>query len=104
MEVIERYKLEGQEKWREWVSKIPAIKFDPEWEVKVIPPFGGAMARFVVLAGEKRVSIYLDCSDNLGCVGEPYWEVHPVDGDCARHLMADTDGLLKSIRQSIAEQ
>ena len=47
---IDRYKIEAEEKWREWSGKVPAIKFDAGWCVKVIPPFAGAMARFLVEA------------------------------------------------------
>ena len=98
---IERYKIEDAEGWREWGDKIPALQFDPEWMVKIIPPFTGAMVRFMVRSGDKTASVYLDCHDSLGCMGEPYWEVYPIDGDTGRCLMAETDELMALIRQSI---
>lgn len=99
---IERYTIEGSEDWRGWCNKIPALQFDPEWAVKIIPPFGGAMARFLVEKDGKTASVYLDCYEALGCFGEPYWEVHPVDDDVARCAMNDTAELMNLIRQSIA--
>lgn len=96
----ERYRIEAEEKWREWINKIPFIKFPANWKIKPIPPFGGAMARFQVeLPGKPKLtkSIYLDCFDNLGCHGSPYWEVHPYRGDCGRCDMDDTKKLLKMI-------
>lgn len=102
MAEIERYKIENQEKWRDYIKTIPAIKFNPEWGIKVIPPFGGAFARFIVEFNGKTASIYLDCNDSLGCMGEPYWEVYPVGDDVGRCLMAETDELLSLINESLS--
>lgn len=102
--MMDRIGIEHQEGWRDWVKQIPSLKFDPEWMVKIIPPFGGAMARFLINLNHARVSVYLDCNDNLGCVGSPYWEVYPVDGDVARFLIHETDDLMACIERSLAEQ
>jgi hypothetical protein len=101
MSTIDRYTIESLEKWREWAGKIPAVSFDSDWKIKVIPPFGGAMARFVVYRGEKKASVYLDCNNALGYMENPYWEVYPVKGDAARCGMHDTDELVLLIRQSL---
>ena len=98
---IDRYKIESDESWREWASKVPAITFDAGWLVKVIPPFAGAMARFIVEHNEKKASVYLDVNDSLGYMQKPYWEVYPVDGDTGRCSMGDTDELLALIRRAI---
>lgn len=96
-------RMETMYEWREWCQKIPFIKFKPEWEVKVIPPFGGAIARFVVKHPQVKqtISIYLDCYDELGYFGEPYWEMYPrtFDGceDIYRVKMEDTGTLIKQI-------
>ena len=87
-----------------WVKEIPFIKFDNDWEVKVIPPFGAAVARFQIQKGEAFVSVYLDCYNFLGIFGKPYWEVYPYEGDVYRCEMNNTEELLKAIRESIAEQ
>lgn len=94
---LARCKIESLEKWRENALVIPFIQFKPEWEIKIIPPFTGAMIRFIVKYNDKTVSVYLDFFDNLGCYGEPYWEVFPVHDDTARHKMNDVSGLLESI-------
>lgn len=98
---LDRYRIESEESWREWIDKIPFIPFDAEWKVKVIPPFGGAIARFLVdKNGKETTSVYLDVNDSLGYMGKPYWEVFPVDGDTGRCLMNDIDSLLDLIRSA----
>ena len=94
-----RPKLERAEDWNRWIREIPAIKFKSDWEVRVIPPFAGAIARFHIDKGDKHVSVYLDCYDKLGCVGEPYWEIYPYEEDTARVLMNDIDELLKLLSE-----
>ena len=81
--VAARSNLEVSEQWREWCKEAPWLQFPPELEVKIVPPFGGAMARFYVrFAGssdeEKGVSVYWDCRDALGFMNAPYWEIYPV--------------------------
>lgn len=86
---------------RKWVSEIPYIKFDPSWEVKVIPPFGGATVRFLVKKNGKTVSVYLDCYDRLGCVEAPYWEAYPISEDVARFLLNDVNELVEAITKEL---
>lgn len=94
------------ERFREWWGKIPRVNFDPSWDVRAQPPFGGAMIRYSVEHKGAHVSIYMDAYDRLGCVGEPYWEIHPDrDGtDCERFLLNETDDLVAGIAASIAGQ
>lgn len=104
MLTVSRCELEEREEWRKWMTEIPAIQFPSEWGVKIIPPFAGAIARFWVDLGEAHVSVYLDCYDNLGVVGEPYWEIYPYDDDTYRVLMADVDELVQRIQESLSAQ
>lgn len=94
---MQRYTIESKEKWREIIKDIPKLKFKSEWEVKVIPPFGGALARFTVDYNGNHVSVYLDWYGRLGCVEEPYWELYPIDGDTRRYYLNETEELLKDI-------
>ena len=96
---MERYDLERKEEWKKWVKEIPAIEFKSDWKVKIIPPFAGAIVRFYIDKGDKHISVYLDCFDNLGCVGEPYWEIFPYKDDVARILMNDVDELVSLISE-----
>lgn len=100
---MDRYDIERVQDWRGWDKRIPALYFKSSWAVRVIPPFGGAMVRFLVESGEKSVSVYLDCYDELGCMGEPYWEVCSVGGDTARVLLDDAQGLLALIGAGLRE-
>jgi len=102
--MLDRYKLEQEEKWREWCQKIPTIQFPANWKIQIIPPFGGAMIRFIVNIGEISTSVYLDVYENLGFYGSPYWEIYPHCGDIDRVDMDDVEGLLKSIRESLEHQ
>ena len=78
---LERYKIESKEKWRDWCRRMPILHFEKEWGVKIIPPFGGALARFTVDYNGKHVSIYFDAFAALGYMYEgenpiPYWEIY----------------------------
>ena len=90
--------------WHKWCGEIPQIKFEPEWGIRIIPPFGSAVVRFGVVCGKADLSVYLDCYDELGCVGEPYWELYPHKGDTERFLMKDVKGLKRAIKNEIKRQ
>ena len=65
--ILERSVIESKEEWRsKWVKEIPYLHFDADWEVKIIPPFAGALARFIVKKGDKAVSVYFDGYSQLG--------------------------------------
>ena len=102
MDYLKRAEVERDEEWREkWIQKIPHLHFKQDWKVKIIPPFGGAIARFLIDKGDNHVSVYLDCYDKLGYFGEPYWEVYPYEEDVYRVAMNDTDELVKIIAEVI---
>lgn len=101
---MKRLHLENEENWWEWTNLIPSISFPSDWQIKVVPPFGGTMARFFVNKEGAGTSVFLDVFSRLGANPEPYWEVYPVEGDIERVPMEDTDKLLKVIEQSLNEQ
>ena len=84
----DRYNVEKREEWRRWCEEIPELQFPSSWNVKIIPPFGGAMVRFII---NEKISVYLDCYDSLGFMGEPYWEIYPYCDDTWRCPMNNTD-------------
>ena len=96
-----RREVEWQENWREWWENAPKLKFKEEWEVKIIPPTQGAMIRFVVFKGEKRVSVYLDTMDRLGCMGRPYFEIYPYEDDVKRYLLDETEEMMNDIEEEL---
>lgn len=93
--------IEGHYEWHKWIKEIPYIKFPGNWDVKAIPPFGGAIVRYMIKHENPQsegVSIYLDCYGELGAVNEPYWEIYPdIDGDVFRCGINDTDELLERL-------
>ena len=104
------YELGEQFEWKKWANQIPFIKFPDDWVVQVIPPFAGAIARFVVkeATGNHKVSVYLDCYDMLGFNETPYWEIYPIDADDERNRfplrceMAKTGRLIDFISLALA--
>lgn len=101
---ISRSRIEINEKWREWCNKIPAIRFDSDWDIKIIPPFGGAITRFTAAKNDKYVSVYLDVFSKLGLMYDnagdpiPYYEVY--DGeDTQRFYLDETDEMMDYIRK-----
>ena len=89
---------------RAWCDKIPFIPFKQGWLVKVIPPFAGAVARFLVSRdGKTYTSVYLDCYSQLGFCDSPYWEVYPYDGDTFRCDMNEVNSLVDAIECSLNE-
>ena len=100
-------KLEMSEKigeefeWHKWVEEIPALNFPSDWDVKIIPPFNGAIVRFLV---NDKYSVYLDCYNVLGFFEGPYWEIHPdEDGETYRCAMNDTESLINKLKKLIKE-
>jgi hypothetical protein len=101
-----RHDIERVENWRKIAGEMPYMRFPKDWEVSVIPPFAGAVARFWVRKGAGEVSIYADYYERLGCWNEPHWEIYPdADGDNARFSIAtETEEMLAAIGKSLAKQ
>lgn len=96
--LISKYDAEMESS--KWIKEIPYIEFPSSWKVKIIPPFCGAVVRFIVMLPDfpkDTISVYLDCYDQLGFFGQPYWEVYPYQGDTGRCPMDDTKTLLEMI-------
>lgn len=99
--------IEKKYEWIKWRTEIPYINWPSDWLVKAIPPSHCMIIRYNIKHKDNPnsfVSVYLDCYDELGCVGKPYWEVYPVGNHCGRCLMNETDELLSFIKQSLDEQ
>ena len=96
-----RRQREILDEWPKWTREIPAIPMRDGWSIRPIPPYMGAVSRFIVVAGGHEVSVYLDCYSVLGSVETPYWEVYPVGDDTGRCAMSDVDELVKLIERSI---
>jgi len=88
--------------WRKWAEKIPYIKWPSDWEVKAIPPFGGAIIRYNIKKEDKKISVYLDCYGILGGVASyPYWEIYPYKGDTFRCAINEIEELLEAIATAL---
>lgn len=95
--------VEKKFEYDKWMKEIPYIKFPSDWEIKIVPPFAGAIVRFRVKKGNADISVYLDCYDMLGAVSRPYWEIYPYshDSDTFRCNIHDIDALLEAIELAV---
>jgi len=97
-DTIRRSDVEHNENWNKIIPEIPTLKFKQEWDVKIIPPFAGAIIRFMIFKeGVQVCSVYLDWYDRLGMCGEPYYELYPFENDVKRYSLNETEELLKDI-------
>lgn len=98
-----RILIEKEYEYSKWRKEIPYIEIPQGYLIKPIPNFTGSVVRFLASNKEQTssVSVYLDCYDELGIVGEPYWEVYPVEGDTERILMNNVEELIGVIKKAI---
>lgn len=99
--IISEY--EKLQECRAWGSKIPALHFEKEWDVKIIPPFGGAVIRFHISHNNKNVSVYFDGYSELGYVmdenDEPISYFEYYDGeDCHRYYIDESEEMMSDIK------
>ena len=95
-------KYETLQECEAWSTRIPALHFEKEWDVKIIPPFGGAVIRFYIDYNGKHVSVYFDGYSELGYVVDknnkpiPYFEYY--DGEeCYRYYIDETEDMMADI-------
>ena len=86
-----------------WKKELPALHFEKEWDVKIIPPFGGAIIRFWINHNDKHVSVYFDAYSELGWMYDenenpiPYFEYY--DGEeCYRYHMDESERMMEDIK------
>lgn len=98
---LDRLNIESEEEWNYWIHEIPFISLPDGYDFKAIPPFGGAMTRFLIKKPNGSIiSVYLDIYARLGAVFEPYWEVYPYNEDVGRCMLNETDELVNMIINS----
>ena len=102
-----RYKLEEKERWKDWIKKLPSFNFDSDWNVKIIPPFAGALIRFYIEKNGKTASMYLDVNSRLGFMYDdndeaiPYYEIYT--DDTYRYYLNQVDEMMADIRKYLNE-
>jgi len=109
--IMLKTKMAEEYEWMKWVEELPYLNFKDDWKIKVIPPFGGAIARFQIKHKDDKdawVSVYLDCYGELGAMKHPYWEVYPYQyedyEDVFRVDLGNEDELVKRIDESLQQQ
>ena len=117
-----RLNVEHEEDWEGKIKNIPSISFPSSWNVKIIPPYGGLMARFIVTIPEHdkvSISVYYDIDNRIGYFQDengnpaPYWEIFPyeysymsggIHGETYRVFGQDTKQLVERIKTAIQNQ
>lgn len=96
-------KYDSLQECRKWLKEIPALHFEKEWDVKIIPPFGGAVIRFWIDYNGKHVSVYFDAYSELGWMVDenenpiPYFEYY--DGEeCYRYYVDESEKMMEDIK------
>lgn len=97
-------KVDTMYEYKNWSQKLPAFHFDKEWDVKIIPPFQGAIIRFWISYNGKFVSVYFDAYSELGWMYDenenpiPYFEYF--DGeDIHRYFLEQSEQMMEDIRK-----
>lgn len=103
MRTRDRYSIEKTEEWRKIGDGMPYLEIPDGLMIKVIPPFAGAMARFIISNGVDDISVYYDAYENLGYMGEPYWEAYPIGDDVGRFLKDETKELMDAIVKELSK-
>ena len=96
-------KYDNLQECRGWGARIPALHFEKEWDVKIIPPFGGAVIRFCIGYNDKHVSVYFDGYSELGCVPEPYWEYFDRE-ECYRYYIDESEQMMTDIKKFLESE
>jgi hypothetical protein len=97
-----------EKNWQKIYKKIPAFSLPERCTVRVIPPFAGAAARFLVYpdGADFCVSVYLDIDGSLGWFMRddkyvPYWEVFGERNEPDRCAMEDVEELERLIKRQM---
>lgn len=102
-----RLEIEEKEKWKEWNRRMPILHFEKEWDVKIIAPFCGALARFTVDYNGKHISAYFDAFLIMAWMYNendepiPYWEIYDGEEDIERFDFTQdgADEMMKRIKE-----
>ncbi len=98
---MNNWEIDRDDKWLEWECKIPELNFDSSWNVRIIPPFAGALIRFKVFKGDKYCSVFLDVFNNLGWQKKAYWGVLSYTDDEYEIAMDNVEELMKVIKSIV---
>lgn len=104
MQSIMQSRIEKDKGYEKWRKELPVFHFDEKWEVKIIPPFAGAVIRFCINYKDKFVSVYFDSDSSLGFMYDdddnliPYFEYW--DGqETYRYLVNESEKMMSEIRE-----
>ena len=99
--ITEYEKLQEHMKWQ---KELPTFHFEKEWNVKIIPPFSGAVIRFAIKYNGKYISVYFDGYSELGYVFDeennpiPYFEYYN-GTECYRYRIDESEKMMADIKK-----
>ena len=105
-QVTNIYKMEEFQEYQKWQKELPYLHFEKEWNVKIIPPFCGAIIRFYIEYNGKYASVYFDGYSELGFLYDdnhapiPYFEFYDGD-DIHRYCLSESEQMMKDIKNHL---
>jgi hypothetical protein len=88
---------------KKWNKKLPVFHFKQEWNVRIIPPFQGAIIRFTIKYNGKRVSVYFDGYSRLGQMHDsnykpiPYFQCTYEKDSIKYYYLDESENMMKDI-------
>lgn len=95
------YSMEARRLNQEFREQINFLEIPETLLVKAIPAFGGVVIRYLFTdkaTKSKNVSVYFDCEDQAGCVGQPYYEIYSGD-EPERFLVGQEKEMIAAIEK-----
>lgn len=99
------YSLEARRLNQEFGDQINFLEIPENLLVKAIPAFGGAVIRYLFtdkLTKSKNVSVYFDCEDRLGYMGQPYYEIY-LCNEPERFLVGQEKEMIEAVERLLKE-
>jgi len=95
------YSMEARRLNQEFRDQINFLEIPETLLIKAIPAFGGVVIRYLFTdkaTKSKNVSVYFDCEDKAGCVGEPYYEIY-LGNEPERFLVGEEKEMITAIEK-----
>lgn len=84
-----------------WIENIPYLNFEPDWQVKSLPPYNGAITNIHIKKGDNLIKLALYSCSVKAIVQGPYW-VLDFNGNIEHFDVNFTNTMMQHIKQLLA--